>query len=416
MLKFFVYICTQLITPTLVLGMIYAFVPPAYGVKGRRILNVGVIVGVIAAIVMAIMKNTTSKIDTSMWNIYIYAATLLAFLLFVVLGNKKLYASGKDRVLVPVLTAIIAALYLFYALPDAFAYPYTVSVAGESFFSTDYLIKFSGYILGWLLMLLTFAAVRWVGCRVESGTVRVLLKLILLLFSVVEVVKGLQTLLARRIIISHELFVILKSLNNNSNWFIYGALAIAAAIPIILWVRSTKVNEPYENPAQHRKIRAKWRSIRRWSTTALCCFVAAVLTMTALTALTTRKVELVAVEAVDHTDSENLYVTFEQVADGHLHRFEYETPNGVTTRFIVIQKPNSSAYGIGLDACDICGETGYYERDGQVVCSLCDVVMNINTIGFKGGCNPIVIDYSIENGCIVVPMSTMIEHENEFKK
>ena len=111
----------------------------------------------------------------------------------------------------------------------------------------------------------------------------------------------------------------------------------------------------------------------------------------------------------------NVYVTFEQVEDGHLHRFEYKTPNGKHVRFIIIKKPNSQSYGIGLDACDICGETGYYERDGQVVCKLCDVVMNINTIGFKGGCNPIVVPYSIENGNIVLPVTGLIEHENEFK-
>ena len=84
-------------------------------------------------------------------------------------------------------------------------------------------------------------------------------------------------------------------------------------------------------------------------------------------------------------------------------------------RFIVIKKPNSSSYGIGLDACDICGETGYYEKDGQVVCNLCDVVMNINTIGFKGGCNPIVIPYAIENGKILVPVDGLVEFEKEFK-
>ena len=81
----------------------------------------------------------------------------------------------------------------------------------------------------------------------------------------------------------------------------------------------------------------------------------------------------------------------------------------------LIKKPNSSAYGIGLDACDVCGETGYYEKNGQVVCNLCDVVMNISTIGFKGGCNPIVIPYEVNNGQIIVPISGLLEYEREFK-
>ena len=72
-------------------------------------------------------------------------------------------------------------------------------------------------------------------------------------------------------------------------------------------------------------------------------------------------------------------------------------------------------YGIGLDACDICGEKGYYEREGQVVCNLCNVVMNINTIGFKGGCNPIVIEYKIQDGNIIVPIAELVKHEDIFK-
>ena len=41
--------------------------------------------------------------------------------------------------------------------------------------------------------------------------------------------------------------------------------------------------------------------------------------------------------------------------------------------------------------------------------------MNINTIGFKGGCNPKVIDYSIKDGYIIVPISALLEHEKDFK-
>ena len=50
-----------------------------------------------------------------------------------------------------------------------------------------------------------------------------------------------------------------------------------------------------------------------------------------------------------------------------------------------------------------------------MVCNLCDVVMNINTIGFKGGCNPKVIDYEIHDGNIIVPVDGLMEYESDFK-
>ena len=143
-------------------------------------------------------------------------------------------------------------------------------------------------------------------------------------------------------------------------------------------------------------------------------FAVSVLVLTAVNAYANRPVTLSAIEECEIRGTD-LFIPFEQVDDGHLHRFAYTTDNHIAVRFIIIKKPNSSAYGVGLDACDICGETGYYERGGQVVCNRCDVVMNINTIGFKGGCNPKVIDYSIENGYIIVPASTLMEHESDFK-
>ena len=173
------------------------------------------------------------------------------------------------------------------------------------------------------------------------------------------------------------------------------------------------MNEPYDNPAQHRKIRAAWRNTKRWCALLLACCVVGVLCLTLFTSLSEKKVELSPPEECEQR-GDDLYISFDQVADGHLHRFIYTTDDGVDVRFIIIKKPNGVAYGVGLDACDICGETGYYERNGQVVCSLCDVVMNVNTIGFKGGCNPIVIDYSVENGYIIVPTATLVEHQDEF--
>ena len=64
----------------------------------------------------------------------------------------------------------------------------------------------------------------------------------------------------------------------------------------------------------------------------------------------------------------------------------------IIVRFIVVKKPKGGSYGIGLDACDICGLAGYYERNDEVVCKRCDVVMNKSTIGFKGGCNPVPLN------------------------
>lgn len=115
-------------------------------------------------------------------------------------------------------------------------------------------------------------------------------------------------------------------------------------------------------------------------------------------------------------------VDLEVVKDGHLHRFVYRAATGKMVRYIVILK-GGSAYGVGLDACEICGSEcarasicGYYERDdNQVVCKLCDVQMNKATIGTRGGCNPIPIEYSIADGKLKVPQVELEKHEKIFQ-
>ena len=254
------------------------------------------------------------------------------------------------------------------------------------------------------------------GIRLSELQTSVLLKAVLLVNALRQLSVGLQIMLAKRIIMSnHTLFTIAKFSSNYSDIFIYGTLAFAVIIPILLWVNSFRQKDPYRNPAEHRKIRAKWKKTRRWACAAVVCMVLSVLNMTVVKAIDNREVTLSPVEDAV-IENGNVYVDFEQVADEHLHRFAYVTDDGTEIRFIVIKKPDSTSYGIGLDACDICGETGYYEKDHQVVCKLCDVVMNISTIGFKGGCNPIVIDYQIKDGKIIVPVDGLLKHEEIFKR
>ena len=94
-------------------------------------------------------------------------------------------------------------------------------------------------------------------------------------------------------------------------------------------------------------------------------------------------------------------IPFSQVEDGHLHRFEYKAKDGTVMRFIIIRK-NGGAYGIGLDACENCGDAGYYEKDGKIICKKCEVAINLATIGFKGGCNPIPFPYKTGHGKITI--------------
>lgn len=415
MLKYFIMTAESLLLAAIVTGVAMGYARQRFPAHGKLIVMIGALAGTVGAAIMAYLKNATRLIDTSLWNMRNFIAAAVVFLLFLLFTalRKPLRRAGDY---IPIcLLALLPAMVIFYALPDVLAYPYTILLTEKSVLSTNFLLKTIGILFGIVMMVIVIAALYQGMSRVTGKKAFLLLTLVLLVNTVRQITVVLRVMLTKRVIpSSHTLFEIAKFSSNHDNWFTFAAIGVAAIIPILLLIASMHVDEPYHNPAEHRKIRKKWRMTKTWSAVILTCMVLSVLNLTEIKAIANREVELSPVEDAKIVDG-NVVVTFEQVEDGHLHRFAYVTDDNVQIRFIVIKKPNSSAYGIGLDACDICGETGYYEKDGQVVCNLCDVVMNINTIGFKGGCNPIVIPYSIENGSIYVPIDGLMEYEKEFK-
>ncbi|MBR0475236.1 MAG: DUF2318 domain-containing protein, partial [Treponema sp.] len=91
----------------------------------------------------------------------------------------------------------------------------------------------------------------------------------------------------------------------------------------------------------------------------------------------------------------------------------WTSEKGKKVRFIVVQKKGNN-FGVGFDACEVCGNVGYYERGDEVVCNRCDVVMNRNTIGLKGGCNPIPLYSKIEDGGLKVYTEDLEKEANRF--
>ena len=398
------------------IGLVYAYVVNAFDFKGRRYMNAAILCGLVLSFVILYFRQYTNMYATGLWNLRIFTASGIFFLtliVFVILTSKF---TETGRIGVCISAAALTALIMAYYMPAFLMLPHTAMLTEKSVLSSSFLLKFIGMLFG---LILTFV----LGLSSYKGSLRsgkthslIYMLAVLALNTVKYLGLSFGIMLARRLIKSnHTLFVFSKNVTNYSDWFTYAIIVICLVMQGIIFFRSLTYNEPYINPAEHRKIIAKWRRARRWSVTALVCAVISVCTMTVIDYYANRPVELSPMEDAAKLDDRNMYISFEQVSDGALHRFGYTTEDGITVRFIVIKKPNSSAYGVGLDACDICGETGYYQRGTQVVCNLCDVVMNINTIGFKGGCNPIIIDYSIADGYIVVPYSTLIEHKSEFK-
>ena len=428
MLTYLIYVIEDLIATALLAGFALSYARAAWGKPGLRVILGGIVCGLAMSVAMAVFKQTTNLVDTGTWNMRIFVVAAVCAVVFMLCFIKPIANSKVGSTVSQLALSLFVLCRLFYKAPDVFLYPFNFNLPDGNVLSSDFAVRISGFMLGIAVVVLAclalFKCLREVARRpIGIGTAAVVV-----IIGVVQMMTCVQTMLARRMIAqNHTLFQVVKFFSNNSQLFVFVIMAIALVLAIMVIAMSLRDNEPYRNPAEHRKNKAKWRNRRRWSVCLIVCLVLSAVTITVMKDYETRGPELSPSEECEVRDG-NVYVPLEQVEDGHLHRFTYETQagyktsqnnyvtqGGVGVRFIIIKKPGSSAYGIGLDACEICGETGYYERDGQVVCKLCDVVMNINTIGFKGGCNPIPVEYSISDGYIILPTDALSEYEKTFK-
>ena len=401
------------------------------GKRGPMIHGIALGAGVLSSAVLAAVKFNTRLIISSHWNHYIYAVilalTVLVLLLTCLSGRKENAGMNAGRLMLCLAGSLLSAALIFYSLPGVLLYPFSFNTMGQGYLSSYYMVRMAGW-LGALVLLFVYSRLlsRCALYIKPYGMVPTALNAGLLTLAVYCFGRFFVPWVNRAKWLKWPVKYTDAAYGWIGNWmmftanyamlFIWILAGIAAVLSILLFRQGTVIREPYDNPAELRKLKARNRHWRRVAVGVLICVALCVVMMTVVKADDTKQVELSAPEAYTVDEEAGvILVPMENVSDGHLHRFEYKTEKNINVRWIVVKKPNSASFGVGLDACEVCGNAGYFERGGQVICKRCDVVMNINTIGFKGGCNPIPMPYEVKDGNLVFRLSDIIAGEKEFR-
>ncbi|MDR1277949.1 MAG: DUF2318 domain-containing protein [Treponema sp.] len=414
MLKYLIQVIQNLLIPAILVALLSALADKSGGEQRKGRLFFCCCGGSAAALILAILRRTTRLVNREFVNTGVLSAAILCAVLFMALlwGFRK--KPELREKLMGWAHPALPALLLFYALPTILLYPPEFLLAGQSVFSTDFLYKLVGFLAGLLVAVLGALALFETAGGLSLFTVKLVLSAALAVNMVSQVSVILQFLLARRLIsVPRRVFRIMVRIINHYDVFLYIILALSAVVPLAALVKSFRPAGTGRNPAEARKFRAGRRNRRRWIAVAFCGYAAAVLSLTVIKQYNERGVVLTPAEPMTIIENE-IVIPIEKIADGHLHRYNYTAADNIEMRFIVIKK-NEIAYGVGLDACDICGPTGYYERKDEVICRLCDVVMNISTIGFKGGCNPVPLAYTLRSGNMVIDTEDLEKERTRFK-
>lgn len=333
------------------------------------------------------------------------AALALVTLLIIFISRVNIFA-----------LSLLILVSLIYLVPPVLQYTREFIYFGEAGISTNAMLRALGFTLGLCVCLLLSLS----SCEVHKSlnTNRekfIFLFLSLVIFALefgVSSVAALQRL--KLIKLTNAVFQVMIWRGENPNAFLYSQLILALIMLVFVIRTHMKPSGEYANKALLRKEKARLRDCRRWSWSLLLFGLTAVFIVIVLHYYDTKPPVEVQPEPYDISEGV-ITIELAKVSDGHLHKFSYVTPNKFDVRFLVVKKSAGTAYGVGLDACDICGIAGYYERGDEVVCRRCDVVMNKNTIGFKGGCNPVPFEYEIKSGKIFIDVRELEKHEKRFK-
>jgi uncharacterized membrane protein len=95
-----------------------------------------------------------------------------------------------------------------------------------------------------------------------------------------------------------------------------------------------------------------------------------------------------------------LSIPLAQISDGDLHRFQAQE-NGTAIRFWLYQKPDGKVATV-FDACEICGSVGFYKTANGVVCKNCGAPINPQSVGTKGGCNPVPLSATQTSDAVII--------------
>lgn len=107
----------------------------------------------------------------------------------------------------------------------------------------------------------------------------------------------------------------------------------------------------------------------------------------------------------------------ESLSDNKLHRFAYITSEGKEIRFFLLNKfEDRSSPAVAFDACALCGDMGYIKKGGELICIACNVRIFLPSVGKFGGCNPIPLEFSNENGVLKIKLSDVLGGANYFSK
>ncbi len=268
----------------------------------------------------------------------------------------------------------------------------------------------------WIGALLGLALAVLVGILFFKGTLRIPLARFFAGTTVILMIVAFQLALTGLHELSEGMWIpsskremaLIGPIVRNDVFFFVAILGVAGILVLREWLGAparTASGGESRGAADLRRLAWERRTERRWLLAAAFTCLAVVLALTADFIYARAAAAPPAARSITPRGA-GVRVPVADLADYNLHLYALDA-GGAAIRFLAIRKRNGS-YSAALDACQICGPSGYHQEGPNVICRNCGAAIYIPSIGETGGCNPIGLPSRVDAGDLVIDLQTLL--------
>ena len=333
------------------------------------------------------------------WIMLVAAFFVVSMIVFMLSAGRKLKGQIEGKLGTLTERGSTLGVFLFVFLMVLREGAETVLILSAVSLNSSQLLSFLGTLSGAIVAVLF-------GVMFVKGSVRINLQ------KFFRVTTGILFFVAAQLLVSglHELsesgvlwsskreMAIIGPIVRNDLFFFVTIVALAALMVLMEVKRRQPASLP-DSPAARRMALWSARRERLWMTSVYVTSFVFIFLVTAEFIYTKSVSALSPAQEVTFVNGQ-VSIPLSQVSDGDLHRFS-ANENGTSVRFWLYQKPDGKVATV-FDACEICGGVGFYKGTNGVVCKNCAAPVNPQSIGTKGGCNPVPLDAEIVSNEVII--------------
>ncbi|MGA9040810.1 MAG: Fe-S-containing protein [Terriglobales bacterium] len=401
MLQAFIVTLREGVEAALIVGITLAYLTKIGRPDLRKTVYAALVSAFLGSIGVAVILSRTHWNEDVFegWIMLAAAFFVISMIIFMMRTGRKLKGQIEGKLGTLAGQGSSVGVFLFVFLMVLREGAETVLILSAVSLNSSELLSFIGTVSGVIVAVLF-------GVMFVKGSVRINLQ------KFFRVTTGILFFVAAQLLVSglHELsesgvlwsskreMAIIGPIVRNDLFFFITILALAALM-VLLEVKRREPTSLPESPAARRKVLWSARRERWWMASVYVSSFAFIFLVTAEFVYTKSVSALSPATEVTFQNGQ-VSIPLTQVSDGDLHRFA-ANENGTTVRFWLYQKPDGTVATV-FDACEICGGVGFYKGTNGVVCKNCASPINAQSIGTKGGCNPVPLNAEIVSNEVII--------------